>query len=159
VRKHHPDRLSKLSDVLQGLAISLICAMAVMEKSTLYFSCGTTILHLYLICTSLQAMGGRDAAGLLPLIRFLNRYIANPRYSAMCMAVTHRLMDMYAGLIGRYPPPLSRHLPSLPFIIDLHGCYAWTAGKHQCMGQHQLPTSQQFTAAIVPKDVRHDQTE
>jgi hypothetical protein len=50
---------------------------------------------------ALQAVGGRDAPGLLPLMRFLVRHVGNPRYSAMCVAMAHKVMDLYCPLIGR----------------------------------------------------------
>ncbi len=50
-----------------------------------------------------QALGGRDAHGLLPLLRFLLRYISAPRHSALCCAVAHRVLDTYAPVIGLSP--------------------------------------------------------
>jgi hypothetical protein len=41
-------------------------------------------------CPHAQALGGRDAVGLLPLLRFLVRHTANPRHSALCTGLAHR---------------------------------------------------------------------
>ncbi|KAF5834054.1 UTP15 C terminal-domain-containing protein [Dunaliella salina] len=50
-----------------------------------------------------QALGGRDAAGLLPLLRFLVKYIGQPRHSKLCCHVAHRLLDSYASVVGLSP--------------------------------------------------------
>jgi len=50
-----------------------------------------------------QALGGRDAAGLEPLLRFLTRYIGEPRHAKLCVNVAHRLLDAYATVVGLSP--------------------------------------------------------
>ncbi|KAJ9528735.1 hypothetical protein QJQ45_020637 [Haematococcus lacustris] len=47
-----------------------------------------------------QALGGRDAVGLMPLLQFLVRHVANPRHSALCCIMAHWVLDAYAGVIG-----------------------------------------------------------
>lgn len=46
------------------------------------------------------AVGGRDAAGLLPLLKHLVRYIVEPRYTRLLGGVAHRLLDMYVEVVG-----------------------------------------------------------
>ncbi len=47
-----------------------------------------------------QALGGRDAEGLLPLLRFLVRNSANPRHASLCCGLAHRVLDAYAPVVG-----------------------------------------------------------
>ncbi|KAL6761546.1 WD40-repeat-containing domain protein [Haematococcus lacustris] len=47
-----------------------------------------------------QALGGRDAVGLMPLLQFLVRHVGNPRHSALCCIMAHWVLDAYAGVIG-----------------------------------------------------------
>ena len=46
------------------------------------------------------ALQGRDERTLEPLLSFAARYVAHPRYASLVLAVTHRLMDLYAGVLG-----------------------------------------------------------
>lgn len=45
------------------------------------------------------ALAGRDAAGLLPLLRHLAKYIADPRHSAALAGVAGQLLDIYAPVV------------------------------------------------------------
>ncbi|KAG2433548.1 hypothetical protein HYH02_012665 [Chlamydomonas schloesseri] len=49
------------------------------------------------------ALGGRDAEGLLPLLRHLVKYIAEPRYTRLLAGMAHRLLDTYSGVVGTAP--------------------------------------------------------
>ncbi len=44
--------------------------------------------------------GGRDAAGLLPLLQFLCKFLVDPRYSRLLLGVAHRVLDAYAGEVN-----------------------------------------------------------
>jgi len=46
------------------------------------------------------ALQGRDERTLEPLLSFCARYVAHPRYSSLVLSVTHRLVDIYAGVLG-----------------------------------------------------------
>ena len=47
-----------------------------------------------------SALGGRDAVSLTALLRFLARHLAEPRYGKLMCCVTHRLLDLYASVVG-----------------------------------------------------------
>eukprot|EP00798_Chlamydomonas_sp_ICE-L_P020921 gene20921-27769_t len=49
------------------------------------------------------AIGGRDSESLVKLLKFLVKYIVEPRYSAMLCNVTHRVLDTYTSVIGLSP--------------------------------------------------------
>jgi len=63
-----------------------------------------------------QALGGRDAAGLLPLLRFLVRHAANPRHAALCAGLTHRVLDAYAPVVG-LAPAVDQRLAALRDVV------------------------------------------
>ncbi|KAI8472262.1 MAG: WD40-repeat-containing domain protein [Monoraphidium minutum] len=46
------------------------------------------------------ALAGRDAAGLLPLLRHLARYITDPRHAATLSGVAGRLLDLYTPVVA-----------------------------------------------------------
>ncbi|GAX79819.1 hypothetical protein CEUSTIGMA_g7259.t1 [Chlamydomonas eustigma] len=46
------------------------------------------------------ALSGRDAASLEPLLHFLSKYIVEPRYGKTVCNLTHRILDIYTGVIG-----------------------------------------------------------
>ena len=46
------------------------------------------------------ALTGRDAAGLVPVLRFVARHVANPRHSRQLAGLTARVLDIYGGEIG-----------------------------------------------------------
>lgn len=46
------------------------------------------------------ALGGRDAAGLLPLLHCLCKFLVDPRYSRLLTGVAHRVLDAYSGEVG-----------------------------------------------------------
>lgn len=50
-----------------------------------------------------NALGGRDAVSLTALLRFVSRHIAEPRYGKLMCGVTHRLLDLYASVVGVSP--------------------------------------------------------
>ena len=41
--------------------------------------------------------GGRDAAGLLPVLQCLVKFLVDPRYSRLLLGVAHRVLDTYSG--------------------------------------------------------------
>ena len=47
-----------------------------------------------------EAVGGRDAAGLCPLLRHLCRHLPDPRYSRTLLRVTELVIDAYAPVVG-----------------------------------------------------------
>ena len=47
-----------------------------------------------------NALGGRDAVSLTALLRFISRHIAEPRYGKLMCSLTHRLLDLYASVVG-----------------------------------------------------------
>eukprot|EP00891_Asterochloris_glomerata_P002672 jgi/Astpho2/2672/fgenesh1_pm.00049_%23_14_t len=47
------------------------------------------------------AVGGRDSAGLEPLLQFVTKHLTDPRYSSMLTAVAHTILDLYAIAMGR----------------------------------------------------------
>lgn len=51
------------------------------------------------------ALGGRDAASLTPLLRFLCRHVTEPRYSKLLCSIAHRVLDLYAAVVSAYSPP------------------------------------------------------
>ncbi|DBA71319.1 hypothetical protein WJX79_008210 [Trebouxia sp. C0005] len=46
------------------------------------------------------ALGGRDADGLIPVLRCLCKFIVDPRYARLLLGVAHRVLDTYAGEVG-----------------------------------------------------------
>ena len=40
--------------------------------------------------------GGRDSAGLEPLLQFVTKHLTDPRYSSMLTAVAHTILNLYA---------------------------------------------------------------
>lgn len=46
------------------------------------------------------ALSGRDEESLVPLLAFSARYISNPKYSKLITSVVHKILDMYAGILG-----------------------------------------------------------
>ena len=45
------------------------------------------------------ALGGRDAAGLLPLLTFLIRFISHPRHMRLVIDISNRILDVYASAV------------------------------------------------------------
>lgn len=48
-----------------------------------------------------KALAGRDEAGLVPVLRFLNRNVCNPHYSAALIRVADLVLDLYGSALGR----------------------------------------------------------
>jgi UTP15 C terminal len=46
------------------------------------------------------ALGGRDEASLEPLLAFLARHIANPKYASLLIDVAHAVADTYSSVLG-----------------------------------------------------------
>ncbi len=46
------------------------------------------------------ALAGRDAAGLIPLLRHLAKYVADPRHTATLAGVAARVVDMYSPVVA-----------------------------------------------------------
>jgi len=51
----------------------------------------------------LNALSNRDVPAIRPILKFISRYISNPKYSQVLVKVSHIVIDMYAGLIGQCP--------------------------------------------------------
>jgi len=47
------------------------------------------------------ALRGRTAASLEPLLRFLTKNVANPRYATLLSSISHVVLDLYTPVIGR----------------------------------------------------------
>jgi U3 small nucleolar RNA-associated protein 15 len=50
-----------------------------------------------------NALAGRDAEELVPLLEFIHRHITNPRHSMVLIHVTNVLLDIYAPVLGQAP--------------------------------------------------------
>ncbi len=46
------------------------------------------------------ALSGRDEGSLEPLISFAARYVNHPKYSKLIVQVAHKILDLYAGVLG-----------------------------------------------------------
>lgn len=46
------------------------------------------------------ALSGRDETTLEPLIAFAARYVNHPKYSKLIIQVAHKVLDLYAGVLG-----------------------------------------------------------
>ena len=46
------------------------------------------------------ALSGRDESTLDPILAFCARYITNPRYTRLIVQVSHRIIDLYCGVLG-----------------------------------------------------------
>jgi U3 small nucleolar RNA-associated protein 15 len=60
------------------------------------------------------AIAGRSAPGLLPLMRFLSKYVAHPVYSKVAMATVSLCLDLHGGMC------ISNH-SLLELLDDLRG--------------------------------------
>mmetsp|Transcript_14228 Transcript_14228/g.36374 ORF Transcript_14228/g.36374 Transcript_14228/m.36374 type:complete len:494 (+) Transcript_14228:67-1548(+) len=49
----------------------------------------------------MTALAGRDETSLQMLLQFAITYVTNPRYSALLIDVTERLLELYADMVGR----------------------------------------------------------
>lgn len=47
------------------------------------------------------ALSGRDEETLEPLMAFVARYTNHPKYSKLVIQVVHKILDLYAGVLGR----------------------------------------------------------
>jgi U3 small nucleolar RNA-associated protein 15 len=59
-----------------------------------------------------NALGGRDAATLEPLLQFLSKYIVEPRYGKTVCNLTHRILDIYTGVVSLDYYCMIGHTPS-----------------------------------------------
>ncbi|KAL2021818.1 hypothetical protein VTK56DRAFT_6592 [Thermocarpiscus australiensis] len=50
-----------------------------------------------------EALEGRDEITVLPLLRWVSKYIADPRYLSVCVDVAFLLLDIYAEHVGGSP--------------------------------------------------------
>lgn len=46
------------------------------------------------------ALSGRDESTLDPILAFCARYISHPRYTRLVVQVSHRIVDLYCGVLG-----------------------------------------------------------
>jgi len=49
------------------------------------------------------AVSGRNAETLVPVLEFLAKYVAEPRYSRLLAGVTERMLDVYGSVVGQSP--------------------------------------------------------
>ncbi|XP_062509297.1 U3 small nucleolar RNA-associated protein 15 homolog [Corticium candelabrum] len=63
------------------------------------------------------ALSGRDEMALEPVLRFLTKYIADPRYTALLSDVCNIVLDIYAGAVGE-SPKIDELLQKLKSRID-----------------------------------------
>ncbi|KAK0727026.1 WD40-repeat-containing domain protein [Lasiosphaeria miniovina] len=47
-----------------------------------------------------EALEGRDEVTVLPLLRWVSKYISDPRYVSVCVDVTFHLLDIYSEYVG-----------------------------------------------------------
>ncbi|KAK0635943.1 WD40-repeat-containing domain protein [Bombardia bombarda] len=47
-----------------------------------------------------EALEGRDEVTVLPLIKWVGRYISDPRYASVCVDVAFHLLDIYSEYVG-----------------------------------------------------------
>ena len=47
------------------------------------------------------ALSDRDETTLEPLLSFTARYVSHPRYAKLILRVVHRIVDLYAGVLGK----------------------------------------------------------
>ena len=57
------------------------------------------------------ALGGRDAAGLLPLLSFLIRFVSHPRHMRLVIDISNRILDTYASAVSELLAGLPSFLP------------------------------------------------
>lgn len=79
-----------------------------------------------------NALGGRDAVSLTTLLRFVCKHIVEPRYGKLLCSVTHRLLDLYASVVGVSPQVDGRlmvlkdraweELKLQAALIEIQGC-------------------------------------
>ncbi|KAK3269238.1 hypothetical protein CYMTET_22303 [Cymbomonas tetramitiformis] len=50
-----------------------------------------------------DAIAGRDAFGLAPLLSFLCRFLTEPRYVRLLLTVAQQMLDVYGGVVGQAP--------------------------------------------------------
>jgi len=50
-----------------------------------------------------QALGGRDESTLKPILRFVSKFVVNPRFSSLLLDVAGVILDLYAPVIGQSP--------------------------------------------------------
>jgi UTP15 C terminal len=63
--------------------------------------CTGTAIHCRVTYRGLLiALGGRDEASLEPLLAFLARHIANPKYASLLIDVAHAVADTYSSVLG-----------------------------------------------------------
>jgi len=73
-----------------------------------------------------QALGGRDAVSLTALLRFVARHIAEPRYCKLMCSLTHRLLDLYASVVGisaQVRVPIHRWVGQDAFLFRITCCF------------------------------------
>ncbi|MEW5302577.1 MAG: hypothetical protein WDW36_005346 [Sanguina aurantia] len=78
------------------------------------------------------ALGGRDAAGLVPLLNHLAAHVTEPRYTRLLVNITNRVLDGYSEVIGQSPEVdakllalksrISRELALHSALLQLQGC-------------------------------------
>lgn len=47
------------------------------------------------------ALSGRDETTLEPIVSFSARYVSHPKYARLIVQVVHKILDMYAGVLGQ----------------------------------------------------------
>jgi hypothetical protein len=104
-----------------------------------------------------QALGGRNADGLLPLLRFLVRHAANPRHSALCCGLAHRVLDVYTSAVGQSPAVDGRLRALLDVVTEELAVRGWCyCYEIECLSSHiKKKMILHCTACRVPSCV-HD---
>ena len=75
--------------------------------------CDVSVWLNFPLCSA----GGRDAAGLLPLLQCLGKFLVDPRYSRLLLGVAHRVLDAYAGEVTASSLPVPQSCASLLCLI------------------------------------------
>lgn len=60
-----------------------------------------------------SALSSRDAPALIPVLEHLRRCLDDPRHAAQAVALTHRVLDLYAGT-----PALAGALPQAAALLE-----------------------------------------
>ena len=55
-------------------------------------------LHVGYDCLN-SCAGGRGADGVVPLLKYVHKYIHDPRFTRLLLAVANRLIDIYAPVV------------------------------------------------------------
>ncbi|CAM9859017.1 unnamed protein product, partial [Sphacelaria rigidula] len=54
-----------------------------------------------------MALSGRDEAGLAPVLKYITKYLTNPRHTHQLLRVTECVLDIYGDVASRSPGALA----------------------------------------------------